>query len=77
MMHRTLAFPQGKAGVHPASNPEPRRRVQSEAISAAACTGNSLLGNKIVVYESKSDAIAKQQESAHATVSTLKFYLHF
>ena len=22
-------FPQGKAGVHPASNPEPRRRVQS------------------------------------------------
>ena len=34
-------------------------------------TEGLLLGSKIVVYESKSDAVIRQKESAHVTVSTL------
>ena len=70
-LRRQLPLPQWEP--FPPTQPPAKRNFQRIFALRRFKTRNLPLGNQIVVYKAKSNAVAKQKESAHVTVSTLLF----
>ena len=69
---RSAPSPRGRHFDAPPQAPA-KRNFQRKFALRRFKTRHSPLGSKIVVNETKSNAVAKQKESAHVTVSTLLF----